>query len=497
MPKPTFAPKFAVGLAALFLATPPAWADLQARTVWQDWQEITTRFGGTLGSAGETYADGVLTLRGVNFATDLSGTVSVMTLGDIAMREQDDGSVVIELPSEMRGRTETRRAGVQVQQDVALRQTNLSVVAREDRAVRVYDIGAETVTVDIDTAIAETDETTAPQRVTFRLAGVGGLYRSGLGEDGQGFTQSYNLDELDMTSTFEESGDSLTASYALTDVTSALRGVFGTPPVGAVRGLSDMNITYDGTMDHAGSTLSVAGNTASGSLNIAGTSQGGTIAFDLGEETLSYAATSTGGTFTARVPNFPLPVTVSMDEVTTALTLPIGEPGTQKPFAAQVALRELSMDDTLWSLFDPTGQLPRDPATLVVDLEGAAVMNADLFGDPEAAARLTGAPGTLKELTITELLLNFAGAELRGDGDLDFPNDTAIPEPVGTINLALDGGFGLLDRIVALGFIPQQQAQFLKGMSGAVARSVGEDQLESVIEFTPGGGITANGLPLR
>ena len=37
----------------------------------------------------------------------------------------------------------------------------------------------------------------------------------------------------------------------------------------------------------------------------------------------------------------------------------------------------------------------------------------------------------------------------------------------------------------------------MAGMAGVVARPAGEDALESTIEFTEGGGIVANGLPLR
>ncbi len=154
------------------------------------------------------------------------------------------------------------------------------------------------------------------------------------------------------------------------------------------------------------------------------------------------------------------------------------------------------MDDAIWNLFDPAEELPRDPATVVLDFAGTAVMNVDLFGDPEAMAALEGPPGELKSLTLTQLLVTLAGAELRGSGDLAFPVPATPPAPVGTIDLALDGGFALIDRLVAIGLVPAQQAAFVKGGAGAIARPVGDDQLESTIEFTEGGGISANGMPL-
>ena len=69
--------------------------------------------------------------------------------------------------------------------------------------------------------------------------------------------------------------------------------------------------------------------------------------------------------------------------------------------------------------------------------------------------------------------------------------------PVGQIDLKLEGGFALLDGLVAIGVFPAQQATFLRGMIGAVARQTGDDTLETTIAFTEGGGITANGLPVR
>lgn len=497
MPKPSFTTFRLAGAAALLLATAPAaWAELAAPTIWADWQEVYTRFGGALTAETEEYTDGTLTLEGVTYTTDFSGVTSTANYGRIVLAEQVDGSVDILIPAEIVSNSVTESEGVEINQALSLRHENLAIVAREEDGLRTYDIVADTITLDVETAIEARGET-PPTNVTLRLAGLESLYRSGLGESGDDFVQTFAIGGMDITSVFTDGSEGAEFSYALTDITSDFEGSYGPAPIGPVTGLSDMNIAYDGTMNHAGSTVSIVGETSDGPLSINGTSQSGTLTLAMGEEALTYGLTSVGAEVAARVPGFPLPVNLSMAETTTAITLPIGASEDAKPLGLQVALRDLVVDDTLWSLFDPTGQLPRDPANLVVNMDGAAVMNVDIFGNPEAMAELTGPPGFLRELTISEILLNFAGAELRGDGDLEFPNDTLIPEPVGTINLALDGGFALVDKIVALGFIPQQQAQFLKGMSGAVTRSVGEDQLESTIEFTPGGGITANGLPLR
>ncbi|MGB3409461.1 MAG: DUF2125 domain-containing protein, partial [Jannaschia sp.] len=117
-------------------------------------------------------------------------------------------------------------------------------------------------------------------------------------------------------------------------------------------------------------------------------------------------------------------------------------------------------------------------------------------GDPEARAS-AGAPGELKTLDLNPLQVSLAGAELTGEGSVEFPTPGPVPQPVGSVTLSLTGGLALIDKLVALGFLPPEQAAFAKGMAGVVARPVGEDALESLIEFTPGGGITANGMPLQ
>lgn len=498
MPKHTIAIPTLAGAAALMLATAPAaWAELQAPTIWADWQEVYNRFGGSLEAASTEYANGTLTLEGVSYTTDLADVASIANYGTITMVEQADGTVVIEVPANVQADTTTTAEGVEIAQSMSMRHQGLSIVAREDGAERVYDIAADTMTLEVDSVITAQGETASPTTVTMRFAGMQSVYRSGLGDDGQGFEQTLVFDGIDVGSRFAEDGASVDLSYALVGVTSDFEGVYGPLSEGPIKGLSDMNITYDGTLDHSGSTLRIAGDTPDGPLDVSGTSAAGTLAFDLGADSLSYSLASTGAEIVAQVPGFPLPVAVSMEEIGSAFTLPFGEPGLEKPFGMEVTLRDLLVDDALWSLFDPTGQLPRDPATLVLNLDGTAVMNVDLFGDPEAMAQLAGAPGVLKSLTLNELLLTFAGAQLRGSGDVVFPEETLIPEPVGTLELALDGGFALVDKLVALGFLPAQQAGFVKGMSGAVAETVGDDQLESTIEFTPGGGITANGLPLK
>lgn len=68
-------------------------------------------------------------------------------------------------------------------------------------------------------------------------------------------------------------------------------------------------------------------------------------------------------------------------------------------------------------MFDPTGQLPHDPATVVLDLAGKGKVLFDMF-DPEAMEALEKGeeqPGELHALTVNQLQVSAAGAELTGN----------------------------------------------------------------------------------
>ena len=483
------------GAAALLLATSPAaWAEIDAQTLWADWQEMATRFGGTLSVASEDYAGGTLTLTDVTMATNLGGGEGNASYGTIRLIEQGDGTVRVEIPATMSTTSTTTVDGVTVEQTIDMTNEGLETVVREEGGLRTYDTTMQNLTAIVST---ETGEAGGTPAVTISMSGLASVYRSGIDGDADAFDQTLTADSIGFAMSGEGEGEQVDLTYALTGIASDLSGNYGEAPDGPVTSFADMGMTYGGDISHSGGTFTLTGEGPQGPFSANSTSEAGKLTLDLGEDSLGYTIGSTGIDATVQAPGFPVPVKMTMAESIVGFALPFGETGVEKPFAVNLEARDLVLDDALWGLFDPTGQLPRDPATLVVDMDGSAVMNVDLFGDPASISKLQGAPGEVKTLKINEILLTLAGAALRGSGSLDFPKSTKVPEPVGTIELALDGGFALIDKIVALGFIPAEQAAFVKGMAGAVARPVGEDQLESTIEFTPGGGISANGLPLK
>jgi hypothetical protein len=159
----------------------------------------------------------------------------------------------------------------------------------------------------------------------------------------------------------------------------------------------------------------------------------------------------------------------------------------------------------LWGMADPTGVLPRDPASIVIDLAGKGKILADMFNPEDLEAVEMGEimPGELNALTIRELLVSAAGARLTGTGDFTFNNEDlasfdGLPAPAGIAKLTLTGANGLIDNLIKMGLLTDQDAmgaRMMMGMFGVPGE--GADTLNSEIEFTEEGQILANGQRIK
>jgi hypothetical protein len=111
-------------------------------------------------------------------------------------------------------------------------------------------------------------------------------------------------------------------------------------------------------------------------------------------------------------------------------------------------------------------------------------------------------PGELHALTLNDLTLAIAGAMVQGNGGFTFDNSDmstipGFPRPEGQITVNINGANQLFDALVSMGLLPEDQAMMGRMMMGMFARTVGEDQLESVIEINDKGHILANGQRIQ
>lgn len=477
--------KYLLAASAFALFAGPASA-LTAPELWADWQETLAGFGSTLSAESEDYSNGVLVLKNMTQTGEMFETTTETVYGDVTLTEQDDGSVRIEVPDEFQQSSTVTAGGESIETSVRVVLEGLDAVVRDDGADRIYDISASAARYAFeDLSAGEADEPVAVEMVLSDYDTITRVNDEAYeGEGTFGLSMSINA----------PGEEPFEMSYAAEGMSARLSGTIPNFPEGdEVPSLAELNLSYDMEMTHSGSSLSVDALTPDGPLAIESTSGGGGLVASMSSESTSYGFSATDVAMTVTPPAFPLPIAASASEMGFDMEMPLAE-GQVGPFGLGLTFQDLAVDEALWGLFDPTGQLPRDPATIELDASGEAQVIANLM-DPATMESLDGPPFLPTALNLNTLLVNLAGAELRGEGAVEWPSILANPVPTGAVTVELDGGFGLLDALVALGFVPPQQVAIVRGMAGAIAEPVGDDQLRSEIEFTEGG-ILANGLPL-
>ncbi len=276
----------------------------------------------------------------------------------------------------------------------------------------------------------------------------------------------------------------------------------------------DMTITQSGFAGKASGTVdALVLDYTSASTGIKGTFDDGsgptTIDAALGNTVGGYAFSDTefqtnfttgAGTIAFTSASAPFPVNIGFSELASDVKFPVTKSDAPVPFTFLLKLVDFTLPEEVWAMSDPTGQLPRDPATLVIDTTGmirpVTDFNAQL--SPEEAA-----PPELHAVTINALQLKIVGADLTGNGDLTFDNTdmvtfSGMPAPTGILNFTLTGGNGVLDKLVAMGLVPEDQLMGVRMMMGVFATPAadGSDTLTSTVEFKDKG-LFVNGQQLQ
>jgi hypothetical protein len=483
-----------------------AHADVTAEDIWRDWQTYLTGFGYEVTGTPQRSA-GRMIIPDLGLAQDIpeEGGRMEIRMGRIELAERGDGTVAVIYPETMPMALAFMPDGEEaITAVLTLAHTGLEITASGTpealRYVYVADelslalgevtIGGEPqdslegllgLTGIAGTSVMQPDGT-ARQLVQDMTSGpVRYALRFDLPEEGNGFDYSGNAETMsyDTRMRLPDGIDMARMGEALN---SGLE-IEGRMRLGAGEG------RY--LVTEAGETTRAASQSARTTLDFALSAEGVTYGGEVAEMQTEM-----------EVPMLPMPLSYEAARMAGKFTMPMTPGETPSDFGLLFDLSAIKLSESIWALFDPGSSLPRDPMDVLIDLSGKGRLTVDLF-DPEkmAAIEASGeAPGEIERLDLNRLLISAAGAKLTGSGgvDIDSAGGMEMPPAEGAVDLRLEGGNALLERLVAMGIVSQDQAMMVGMMAGMFAQAAeGEDTLTSRVEVKKDGSLTVNGQKLR
>lgn len=488
----------------------PAAAEITPQDVWTDWLRLIESSEMTVDIGNEENSDGNLVLSDVVVSAEFpenSGSFAT-SIPEIKLEDRGDGTVEVmlspEYPLALSGiDTET---GEELTINMVVRQAGLVTIASRNGDTTRYDyVGPE-----VGVTIASLSVDGQPVEFDFDMAftGIKGGYEL-IEDTPRRFDGSFTAEAMDLSGSGSDPED----PSATFDIEATLSD-FSQSGAGTIVGMmafSDMSammaegFSTSWNLTHGPAEYKISGSDEEAKFNIRTSATSGRFDGEISPDGLSYGGGNTDISVSVSSTDIPFPqLSFNVADSEARLAMPVAPQDEAGDVALLLRLVDLKVSEAIWSMFDPTDQLPRDPATVVLDLSGKARWLADIF-DPELSDSMVSgeAPGELESVRLNELRLSIAGADLTGDGAFEINNApdgpfAPAPSPVGAINLQLSGGNGLLDTLVNMGLVPQEQAMGARMMLGLFARP-GErpDSLVSTIEVGPDGSVSANGQRIR
>ncbi len=226
------------------------------------------------------------------------------------------------------------------------------------------------------------------------------------------------------------------------------------------------------------------------------------VTYDANAQFISGVSEVTDMSMKFNIATLPVPIDVSMGSLGGGAVFPTAK-DTRSPVEYGFYLRDLKLNDGLWSLFDAAGVFPRDPITLELKLTGDAELGFDLLTtDPEDWEELEN-PGKIYGLNLDTLLVQAVGAKLTGSGAFTFDNDDletldGFPRPMGSALFNLVGANALLDKLPQTGLIKAEDLLPVRMMMGMFTQpGDGEDSLKTEVEVNEQFHVLVNGVRMQ
>jgi hypothetical protein len=488
-------------LSALALCMAQPALALTAEELWAEWQSQSAVMGQIVTAEQVIPGTGTLTLTGYSSTFSDPDVSTVARLDQVVMTETGDGSVIITM-------SDTYAVTISFSPDMGstpitavfnVIMPGLSITASGTVDARIYEYEAPRITVE-DGPVTGGD---GPLPVIDLMIGVedfaaiyqmNGADPTNISYDSTSSTSGIT-GALDLTPPPGEPGR-LKMNFAMGASTGSGAGSFGN--LAAIATNPDVfptGLAFAGDFSYDSARLEMTFEHPSDAFTLLTSNQGGSLQARFSETEMGYRMAATGSTTYFLGPDLPVPVEVSMASSAFGFSVPLAKSDAPQPVSARLAYQDVVLSPEIWGMIDPAQAIPRDPISVIADVAGSVRVLANLFStDPAEIATM---PGELVDLSLNELRIAVAGAELTGTGSATFAPGP-MPMPIGSVDLQLRGANALLDRLQNSGLVPIEQLAMARGLMGAFTRPGAEpDTVQTTIQFTEGGGISANGVPLQ
>ena len=515
---------------AVLVLTAPAFAAVTPAEVWQNWIEYYKANGYTVTEGARDEAGETLTLRDVVIAYKAPQDEATVqfTLPEVVLTGTGDGNVRTTLaetsPATISFRNEDDEM---VTLTGSLTMKDAEIVTSGEAADMTHDARAAEVVASLDSV--RTAEQEKPFPLSLKMLNMtsrqhvvdGPLTR---------IDATMAADRIEWTGAFDDTDGESPARISFDGGIDRIQGSGSVATPKGIDTAKDINaalkagMSVNGTMtagagrfafDFAGKDDDGNDQAAKGSAGFEGAELTGGMSAD----GLKYQGSADATSAEMTGSDLPMPVSYAMQSTTFDLQVPVMKSESPVPFKFAYSIGGLTIADGVWDLFDSARVLPRDPASLDIDITGMAALKADLLDpanledDADAAtdagpdgesaidpdAQQDAQPFEPTEITVNKLALDAAGARIDASGALKVPDGGSMDAPVGKLTARVEGANGLIDKLTQMGLIAEDQVAGFRMMLAMFAKPApeGGDALVSELEFKEGGQIFANGQQVK
>ena len=501
-------PRILATSSLIALCAGPALADLTPADVWQDWKQRMEGVGHDI-TATTTQDGDDLVISDIEMAMPMSdGGKVLLSMGSMRFMAQDADTVSFETPTtmhlELYDEGDSYAYGTF---DFTLTQTGAVNTATGSADAITYTLQSASSVLTLDKSdIKGRGDVIPPQTV---LTATDWEATSVSSQAGALFNidQSLSIGALSAALSFDDEENDSAMSLAI-NLSGVLSETDVTMPeqldTEAPDEMLSAGLTYTGAASAEDMELTASGVIEGESFDVQFTAGEGAHNAALDSDTMRYSFVQQDVSFAMTGSQVPFPIAFEATEGGFQFDMPLQASEDAQALGLGITLRGMTVSEAIWALFDPQQILPRDPADLVVEMDGTALVSAPLVDSDamEAAAAAGETPVMPETLMLRAFRLAIAGAVMEASGGFSFTGaptaaSGGFPSPVGALDLDLKGANGLLDDLVATGLVGDQEIMAARMMMGLLAVPVGEDHLQSVIEMTEEGHIIANGQRIQ